>query len=218
MRAYRQRVALTGIEGINEQHELATPNQLADCRNVWAQNGSIESRPGYQPVTRSYTEASASINPTDSDLRLGDGGDPESYTAPVGNVLTLDSAAVGNRLYVGNDDQFVIFRLWFNSLQNNSNSTTFKAEYYNGTSWMYLPVEEFFPEDPPQSYESIPNFLQGNPDLLNSGTYFKLPLPKDWATTTIDSLTKYWLRFEILDNALDSTVELDLTFDRSSRS
>lgn len=208
MRAYRQRVALTGIEGINEQHELATPNQLADCRNVWAQNGSIESRPGYQPVTRSYVPDLFTANADDWDFFLGDGADPESFTSPSGGVLTLDNAAVGERLYLGKSAIFTIFGLGFVNPKSNDNNSIFKAQYYNGTDWMYIPIEEYISDGSPLTYAPKGNFL-GSSTITNQSTAFKFAEPKDWATTTVNGTTAYWIRFEILDEALDSEVEID---------
>ena len=42
-----QHVLLKLNKGINQQADLAEPDQCADARNVWAPNGKVERRPGY---------------------------------------------------------------------------------------------------------------------------------------------------------------------------
>ncbi|WP_332445746.1 choice-of-anchor R domain-containing protein [Dehalococcoides mccartyi] len=89
--------------------------------------------------------------------------------------------AVGDGLYVGRASQFDTVRLWVN--RQGLGSFTIAAKYYNGSSWMALP-------------------LTGSGDQIFSYKrtgcrWLSFIRPADWAVFTVDGNALYWVKFEV---------------------
>lgn len=204
-----QHVVLRCNRGINQQTDLAQPDECADALNVWAPDGVVKQRPGYEGVF-SLAMGSQGIT-TQSQVYIKYDG--SSYAnAAEGETLTLNSLDAGDLWYIGLDevsslgssnDYETVLGVTVLVSNTNSNSIHYKAEYYNGTEWKYLKVTE---------HGSIST---GKPTThLGSTTSstFTWVTPGDWATTTVNSQTKYFIRFTLLNAgsaALDSSVSLN---------
>tara|TARA_R100000234_G_C5003739_1_gene181556 strand:- start:8382 stop:10448 length:2067 start_codon:yes stop_codon:yes gene_type:complete len=193
-------------KGINEQTDLADPDECADALNVWAPNGAVEQRPGFVGFD-SMTVAGDSITTQSQEMHKLVSG---TYTsATEGQVLTLDDLGVGSHWFIGfeeisnlgtsNDrDQLLGYKGAFVSSRSNSNNTWFKAEYWNGTEYKYLRVSERISTSKVSKHLGDANSFA-----------FSFVAPGDWASSTINGRAAFYLRFTIQDNALDSEVEIN---------
>jgi hypothetical protein len=145
-----------GAKGINEQAEKADKLlELADARNVWAPDGKIESRPGF--LARSMAPFDAASTAMTGEVCIvedvSDVGSPyTTYTAgstvdlsPGGAGLVGRKASVaGDRIYFGVDSITATTNGWKlpNGNNNTSNNCYGEWEYYNGSTWKPLYLEE----------------------------------------------------------------------------
>jgi hypothetical protein len=127
-----------------------------------------------------------------------------------GTALTAAYRQTGDRLYLGVEEQGFRRFVWTMTVFNTA-ATRFKAEYYNGTSWQYLPAKMFAAESLTNEApwgtvktETTNLFAQGS---LNSANAFFCASPADWTTTSVNSVTAYWARLTYLDAALDAAVD-----------
>lgn len=197
VRRNQQTFATNCAGGINQQFEKATFDQCADARNVWAPNGKLEARPGYVGVgfVNSDSTTSATFYGRTEDTSAG------TFANPVANVLTLSnlvgrvtSGGDQDRWYLGAADPFDGVEV-DSSGAPNSNATRFKAEYWDGTAWTYLAVHE----------------QDGDAGHLNDSVGFFFARPQDWATTSVNSQSAYWIRFNLLYANIDLACTIDLT-------
>ena len=194
-------------KGINQQADLADPDECADALNVWAPDGAVQQRPGYVGHY-AFENAGETYN-----------GQSQVYhklvgttytTATEGQTLDVSSLAVGSYWFIGfneisalgsgNDkDKLLGIKVQFSLGKTNANSTWYKAEYWNGTEWKYLRVVE----------RNATAGTKTAKHLSESNLRITFVSPGDWASSTINSQTGYYIRFTIQDNALDGEVVLD---------
>lgn len=200
---YRSEVTAC-LGGINEQVDDATKDQCADARNIWVKDGDVQQRPGYiglaflrgqeTTVTVFYARA--------EDVSAG------TFTSPAGTgVLTL-SGLVALTTGVEADRWYIGLGSTFNDIAlavagPNSNATRYVAEYWNGSAWVWLNINEHVAGTDP--------YLDGNHlGATGSQTLFNFAAPQDWATTTVDSQSAYWIRFSLRDADFDAAVTVDV--------
>jgi hypothetical protein len=187
------------IGGINQQDEDASLDQCADCLNVWAPRGRLETRPGYRGVAN-YPSGFASTSGITFFVEGEDvsAGTFTGVTLDNLEALDQDAAVVSDRWYVGYPTKLTSFAIHVAVAASNSNNTKFRAEYYNGTNWVHLDVRE---QD--EVYTDVETHLGS----LSSATHaFTFVQPQDWATTTVDGQSAFWLRFVLLVADFDNLV------------
>ena len=198
---------VTCHKGINQQIENADPTEeCADALNVWAPNGRVVQRPGYEGLTQLYS--GASVTAIVFSARAEDVSSGTPFSSPVAGVLTLDGLIAqqngplvnNDRWYIGHTTTFGAFSTVSNNA--NSNTTRIKAEYWNGTAWTFLNVTEINSTDGVQ--ERVSHLSTG----ATSASFFMFAPPQDWAETSVDSLSRYWLRFNLLDADLDGSTDV----------
>ena len=194
--------------GIEQRLERIKPHQCADARNVWAPDGmKVEKRPGYVGIYSLGGNQLAVTSITGGTAYISDG----SVASNNGNI-TLSLLGVGGAWYVGftdNDHQNgSIMGFALTVVAANSTSSWAKAEYWNGTQWVWLPgVVE---------HTSAINLGTVAGSTLDAATNrsWSLQVGADWATSTIASQTLYWLRFTNSGSTFDASVTLSAsTFD-----
>lgn len=189
-RALQETVEILGIKGINQQERLADPTmELYDARNLWAPDGRLEKRPGFWGVGYASIAESGGVIATKNIL----------IETPLGTFTdtnTLDNLGVGKRWYWGVDTapygNEVGFGFDLGSI--NANGMVALCEYWNGTSWARLDIVEANLADTTVFGVSAAHLSSANP--LNS-VFFGVPLPNDWALSTISGGSMYWLRFTL---------------------
>lgn len=212
MKDERTRYKTNLVGGINQEIDLATQDQCADARNVWAPNGYIERRPGFVGVNSFEWQGGSGGAQITTDVT-------EVVESPIGTFNTtnvFNSLGVGERIYLGFNTTRALESFVFAALNrvsassHNSNSSEFKVEYSLGDdAWKYLPVYQFY-----RSGTSIINVDY----LFNADAatiYFGFASPQNWDTDTVNSLSRYWLRITILTTALDSDVSYNLAYLRT---
>jgi hypothetical protein len=201
-RAY-QRYRTTGAGGINQEFEKASENQLADARNVWAPDGRIIQRPGYVglariPINDLSTQTLAGVS---EDVSTSTFTDESGVTGrlDLSSFVARTASVSGDRFYVGHTAVFDSLNLPVT--QANSNDTRVKAEYYNGTSWQYIPVTCFT--------GSNAAFTRQNSALAATAVWY-WPRPKDWTQVAVNGRSRFWIRFTLWNADFDASVEIDL--------
>ena len=105
--------------------------------------------------------------------------------SPAGTVFSI-LGGTNHFLYLGHDSKFdmAIF-----DLETAGNLGSVKWEYYNGSAWT-----EFVPAS--GRYELDPDDNEGGPyEFARDGAeIFPYNLVNGWATTAVNSITKYWIR------------------------
>lgn len=95
------------------------------------------------------------------------------------NLMPPLSPALNDATYYGHDERF--YRLNLNLAQGKGGVWTGTWEYYNGSSWA-----------------SLTDVTDGTNNYTTTGAQtVTFAIPNDWATTTVDSDTRYWVRFRI---------------------
>lgn len=192
--------------GIDEQSETADQLETcADARNVWAPDGTVVQRMGYEGVS-AYQLAGTTATVT---VFFGRAEDVSAgaFTSPTGaGILDLSnlvgrvtSGGDGDRWYVGLATPFNAFKIRVPN--SNSNSTAFKAEYWNGTTWKYLQVNELCNPLPLASRGHLSGSFQA---------WFLLAAPNDWTSNTVDGQAAYWIRFNLLNANMDASTTVDV--------
>jgi len=273
-----QRVLLRLNKGINQQADLAEPDQCADARNVWAPNGKVERRPGYLGVMSPLSLGDVITSNSEAGLAKGNEASP---TGPTGNTLALSNLGInddypywylgysskwssiapivvqanrsavisgatqaspcvvtctghgfstGDTVYIEsvsgmsqlNSNTYAITKINADSFSLNGidstgygsyssgglaslrssgvATTSFKATYWNGSSWRWLRVNEWETQGVRAHHLSKPDGYQ----------YFNLVPPSDWAAKTINSQSRYWIRFQVLGKDIDANCTVGL--------
>ena len=196
-------------KGINQQADLADPDECADALNVWAPNGAIEQRPGFSGYDSMFVAGDA-IETQSQEVHVLSALGVYSSAAE-GAKVALDDHPVGGHWFLGfseitdlgsDDDraQLLSFKGAFDGTKNNANATWMRADYWNGTEWKYIRVSERL------------STTKSSKHLDSAGTSayaLSFVSPADWASSVINSRTAYYLRFTIQDNALDDEVEIN---------
>ena len=205
-----QHLVLKCNRGINQQRDLAGQDECADALNVWAPNGSVEQRPGFEGVV-SLVQCTQGINHPAQIYISQDG--TSFVNAAEGGSLSLDSWAMSKHWYIGLDeitalgsdnDYEAILGIKVLVSATNTNRIHYKAHYYDGTDWKHLSVTEHQTVD------------TGKPEthLGASTSVFSWVTPGDWVTTTVNSQTKYFIRFTLLGaGKTDGTNDVDVALD-----
>jgi hypothetical protein len=215
--------------GINIEPENAKPNQLLDARNVWCPHGILEQRPGYVGVaTCPYAEISA----TSPYLLFENVGTvPSTFTtAAAGASLALKrgvatpanlqtSAQEGDRWYYGSSNAAYLSAVVITVLGVNTASVYAKAQYWNGSAWVNLPVQEQYRTASSFTYGA--NYVKPSVHLGPGASYQKCRFsyfpPGDWKVRAINGTNKYWIRFTLCSlNGTDATLTLGTIIDNGS--
>ena len=95
--------------------------------------------------------------------------------------LLPSSPVVGDCLYVGSNYQFS--RIYVNQSVAGEGNWATEEKYWNGSSWTTCTMV----------LDNISSFVGG------SGTqYLEITPEEDWQTTTVNGVTAYWVRFELV--------------------
>ena len=194
------------IGGVNEQVEKAKLTECADARNVWVKDGVVQQRPGYVGVG---AIPGGGVTTANFSARSEDVSSPTPFTNASGaGVLTLNglvgrtTGVDGDRWYLGHSATFN--GCYITVVNVNSTATQFIAEYYNGTTWQWLIVTEA------EATAPVVRIKHLTPSTPNENVYFRFAAPADWALTSVNSQSAYWIRFTLLDADLDGAVEIDV--------
>jgi len=206
-----QHLVLKCNKGINQQPDLAGPEECAEALNVWAPLGVIEQRPGYTGIT-SMVVTGLGVT-TQSQVFVGKAAGGSYSAVAEGSTLSLNSEAVGDYWYVGfdeisdlgtNNDLSKVLGIAVQLTATNTNAITYKAEYYStqDSDWKYISVNE------------RTGFIGDNATnhLSNATSVFHFASPNDWGTATVSGQTKYFIRFTLVNAgavALDSSVTIN---------
>jgi hypothetical protein len=184
------------LGGLNQDADHASQEECEDCLNVWAVNGRVETRPGYVGLWNCFLDYEG----FDSALRSVSEINGVFTSDAGGGVLDLSNLVENrDRWYLGYTEKFAAIRHTVPGL--NSNATTMRAEYWNGTAWKHLEAVNL---------DGTTEAAQGNAYLSTSTQWITFVPPQDWVSSTVNSLTKYWVRFNILCNDLDAAVSVDI--------
>tara|TARA_Y100000310_G_scaffold307095_1_gene348905 strand:- start:186 stop:2348 length:2163 start_codon:yes stop_codon:yes gene_type:complete len=196
---------LTCHRGINQQRGLATLEECAEASNVWAPDGVIEQRPGYVGLV-SFPFVDWADNTTSGCVQtfITETTGGSFATTTEGNNMTLNSWATNAFWYIGfnkvsgaytgvTDDRFLLAYDTGAIPAVNTNQMGYDASYYNGTEFVALRVIE---------RKGNPNTTESSsvvsPHLSDArGSMFCFCPPGDWASTTINSVAAFFLRFKI---------------------
>lgn len=205
----------TCSKGINQNEERLLPQQCSDALNVWAPNGEVVQRPGYQGLEyRQITDALSSVI-YNGVVIVEDvsGGTFDVAAAPpyaplfFPYTIPVDYRDVGDRIYLGTDSNSLpTFGLSCSVV--NSNSTRGFWEYWNGSTWVYLPVTAYSYTLNSVAISDDEPFVQKFMFETDNFTWFSFVPPADWKKTTIEGLEKYFLRATYKDAALSGGVVL----------
>jgi len=194
--------------GVNIEPENAKPNQVLDCRNVWAPHGILEQRPGYMGI-RTILKQEAEAWTGSVVVKETPAGTYDSIAIAGGGNLDLSSLAVGSAWLVGGTSKTNIAAVIVSVLTTNSNNVTAVPQYWNGTEWTRLYSVE---GGALGGASGPPNY----PHLSTASTVFAFVQPADWTAKTITvsgtDYTKYFLRFLLVNSGsatLDATVTVD---------
>lgn len=207
-----QHVVATCHKGINQQENLADPlTECVDALNVWAPDGRLQQRPGYQGIT---SLSDTTVNGDETTYFAVEDVSADTFVNSTEDVATLNNLVAqtngplvaNDRWYMGIGVATVVMRDFDINLAN-SNASRFKAEYWNGSAWVYLRVQIV------KAVTSAPFVHEG--DHLSTGDsairYMVFAPPKDWTARAVgtSAATIYWIRFNILAANMDAAVEID---------
>jgi hypothetical protein len=183
---------LNCVNGINQQLETAGPTQCSDARNVWERNGRVVERPGYKGVMRLTNDPISQMEvPKElvyqAPLAFGYDSSIPAWISPAGGVLTLSglkaqTGADGDWWYLGFTAKFDVALVKIGL--RNTNKTLASAFYWNGTGWSTV-----------MTSQAVPHLS----DASGYYTTIRLVSPRDWASSAVNSVTAYWLKFVLLN-------------------
>jgi hypothetical protein len=203
MRGDLQRVRTTCRKGINQDAETANLHECEDARNVWAIDGRVEQRPGSVGIftmLMSGTLTAVKFKGRTEDVSLSTFASPAATILDLSGLVARTTGVAGDRWYIGHTSAFDGFAIKVVTL--NANTTYFKAEYYNGTAWKYLPCTEL---DGSTNVAKVTGHLKDDAQSV-----FSFVQPGDWASTTVDSQAAYWIRFTFLNADIDADCTVDV--------
>lgn len=96
----------------------------------------------------------------------------------------------GDMIYIGHSAVFDAVRVEMYTV-NDQSSTTLYLEYYNGSSWDFMP--------------GLDDGTRTGGIAFGQDGIIEFNLPTDWATVAVDSDTKYWIRIRPLTGSIDKT-------------
>lgn len=216
--------------GICEEPENAQPNQVIDSRNMWAPSGRLEQRPGYVGVGPMFvtsgvgTLANTLVENTAASTFLT--GATLNVTANYRQAMT--SSVVGDLFYVMGPTfagSFFSCSFTWGVGVRNTNLTKIKAEYYNGTSWIYLPILQPYAEVSSGSADgwtittpfAIPHFANGGTTATTA--IIAWAPPNDWAAAAVNGSSTgtgigahLQVRFRLLNADISDQLNIDTTY------
>lgn len=158
-------------KGICDQQENLDPkSQVLDARNVWCPLGQLVRRPGYQAIAE-YDYASTILS--------------------TGITSYVDTYTV----YFGADEAFNGLTCRVDA-GNTNQGCQFRCEYWNGSAWMAMDAVQNKGGSSTSGYPEfaiVPIYF-GVVTPGQSTNYFWFVPPANWATTTVNSELKYWIR------------------------
>lgn len=187
--------------GVNQSVDAgASLDECADCLNVWAPKGRVETRPGYVGVGNRLPVLDASTTATVFKARKEDNsGATPSYTSPSGaGALTLGNLVKNrDRWYLGHSSTFNNAKVVVTTA-NTAAGAFAVVSYWDGSEWRGLQAGEYT--------------VAGERGHLASTSAMVLTFaaPQDWATTTVDGQSAYWLRFDIRGANLAGNPAIDV--------
>jgi len=199
--------------GINQEPENARYNQVLDARNVWCPEGTLEQRPGFLGISNYYpsTDSNAAGKIViKEDVSLGTFTDYSAGTADFSDVEVGDRWYVGSTEDMRSTDDIKTTAVKYTPATANSADVSFKCEYWNGSAWTYLPAQEYVDSGAitaSGTYTAIDPFFGST-----SATTISFACPLDWASTTVNSQTKWFLRFTLVDDGFDTDGDVTATF------
>lgn len=209
-------VKLTCHRGINQQRGLATLEECAEASNVWAPNGVVEQRPGYVGVVSFPIEHSSdrtNTSTTQTMIRYWPEAETPYVTYAEGATLILDDWAENHFWYLGFDKvsgaysgvtgnrKLIGFDV-SDTMVSNTNEMRYEASYWNGTEFTPLNViERGSLTTRTTAYQAVPRHIGGN----NTRSMFCFCPPGDWASSTINSVTAFFIQFKLKRADLSTT-------------
>lgn len=186
-RSDRDYIEILGTKGINQQDHLSdSVMELEDARNLWAPNGKLEQRPGFWGV------GSVTAGPTTAAL-TGSTTLSENVAGTYVVTGTFDSKATETWWYMGWTGTIAESKypdgVRITVATSNSNEMSSQVEYWNGLNWVLLDTVE----------TTSDTFVVQDHLAMTSGVgaAFWFPWPRDWAQTTLDTTTGYFLRITL---------------------
>lgn len=187
--------------GINGQADKITKEQCLEAVNFWAPDGIVVQRPGYVGIGSILFFEQAGSVAADTLIKETSAG-----VITVGIPLNVGSLDVGDFVYVGFATSATNLDLGFHlsiaTTTQNTASTLAQFSYYSSDgTWKnleYMGVEY----DAGGGYENfgLSYFLKSS----STPQLFYFVGPKDWATTSINTITKYYLRFRLYEAAISA--------------
>lgn len=114
------------------------------------------------------------------------------------NSFTFDVSSTDARLYMGSDTNDIMGIV--PQLSAAAGSTTVLAwEYWNGTAWVDIPFIAY--AGPQTSVDHAPNLM-----ATTYPTFIFNNILSDWASSSINSITKYWLRARVTATSAQAPV------------
>ena len=209
---YYQQLDFRG--GIFDQQEGASANQVIDARNVWAPNTRLVQRPGYEPVLFPVGTVANGFTAETNEKGLAEDVTGGTFI-DLGSALTSAYHQVGDRVYIGGDSAW-LFMYWGSGLNSvyNTAATKIKWEYWNGTEWVFAPTARVEVSaitmtsiyTPPSLTAVMPVAQQSYWLAIHGASTDRDRLchipPDDWAATTVNTFSRYWLRGTLLNAAM----------------
>jgi hypothetical protein len=186
--------ATTFLGGVNEDPDGASLEECAVGLNVWGVGGLVETRPGYSGLIALPSATAQTVLL----CRLYDGS-AGTWTAPaVGGAITLGGAVAEEDIWYAGIAAATFNGFYVSVSSPNTALTWAEGEYWNGSEWKHLRFVE----------GGAPAFGQH----LESATYsaFLFAAPQDWVTTSVNTVTAYWVRFRIKGADLSALTAIDV--------
>lgn len=110
--------------------------------------------------------------------------------------VDADGSTDGDAIYFGHSVPFCEIGFDLNPVGVMDNKV-WRWEYYNGTQWNQIPTASFFDNTDDVSQD-------GEESFSRNGAVTFIP-PSDWATTSVNSATKYWIRARVVALGISTT-------------
>lgn len=195
--------------GIQQDPATAQANQVIDATNFWWQDGQLAKRPGFIFLTNGTIPRDPSLYLTLYGETADDypvwifeetDGTFTQVTMPSwpfsGEPYRVKNTRVYPQLTL-TTDQPILFVDWNDS---NTNATRLDWEYYNGTDWVPLTVNQY-------SHQKFLNYST----WAQSG-YYRFQIPSNATNTTVDGLSRC-IRFTMRDADLANATTMPGTME-----
>jgi len=112
---------------------------------------------------------------------LFDGASYVDYTTEAGIEIGVEFnilSDIDEYFYVGYSETYSGIKF---NLKDRASGCVLKTEYWNGAAWVELTLE-------------LNNYVDSTSSMLSNGL-ISYDIPGDWASTVVNSVNKYWIRF-----------------------